>query len=57
MPTTTVVETFPKVSITREQVEEERKLRLSAPAILSSEISNNDDEINWVLKTVIQLDR
>ena len=56
MATTTVVETFPKAGVTRQQVEAERQLRLNAPNILSSEISDSDDPINWVLKTVIELD-
>jgi len=57
MATTTVLETFPKANVTREQVESERRERLKRPAIISSEISDNDDEISWVLKTVIKLDR
>jgi hypothetical protein len=55
MATTTVVETFPKGSVTREQVEAERRFRLSAPDIVSSEI--RDEPINWVLETVIKLDQ
>ena len=57
MATTTVLETFPKANVTREQVELERRERLSRPAILSSEISDSDDPISWVLKTVIKLDQ
>ena len=57
MATTTVVETFPKAGVTREDVESERIERLKRPAILSSEISDDHDEINWVLKTIIKLDR
>ncbi len=57
MATTMVVETFPKAGVTREEVESERIERLKRPAILSSEISDGDDPINWVLKTVIRLDQ
>lgn len=57
MATTTVVETFPKGAVTREQVEAERQLRLSAPNIVSSEISDSADPTSWVLKTIIKLDQ
>jgi len=57
MATTTVVETFPKATVTREQVESERIERIRRPDILSSEISDSNDPERWVLKTVIQLDR
>ena len=56
MATTTVLETFPKASVQRAQVEEERKLRLRASNILSSEINDSDDPNSWTLKTVIKLD-
>jgi hypothetical protein len=56
MATTMVVETFPKATVTREQVEAERGLRLTAPATVSSEISDSDDPERWVLKTIIQLE-
>jgi len=57
MATTTVVETFPKATVTREQVESERIERIRRPDILSSEISDSNDPERWVLKTVIQLGR
>jgi hypothetical protein len=55
--TTTVLETFPKATVTRQQVESERIERLTRPDIVSSEISDGGDPTNWVLKTVIRLDR
>jgi hypothetical protein len=43
-----VVEKFPKATVTREQVEKERELRLSAGA-KSSVIT--EDATNWILTT------
>ena len=54
MATTTVLETFPKETVSPEQVEAERKERLSRPNVVSSETS--DDGTLWLLRTVIKLD-
>jgi hypothetical protein len=54
MATTTVLETFPKETVSPEQVEAERKERLSRPNVVSSETS--DDGTLLLLRTVIKLD-
>ncbi len=47
--TTSTVETFPKATVSRAEVERERLLRLDSGAI-SSTISEDKD--NWILTTV-----
>ena len=50
--TFSAVETWPKATTPRAKVEEERKLRLTLPLVISSEITDNST--NWILTTVMR---